>query len=229
MPSYSISPLKKTVKDALSENISVLIIDRIFDQDFNRKLITAANNRGMKTHLAKDLAQAQTILEQESIDALLHKIVFPDGKDLEFLNQLHQSQPNIPIVAIAESPQLLDRLNFVRKGGNLILQYPVEPIAAITALSEVVENLGNAAKVLIIDDDPQVLLSLSMSLKPWGFEITTLNKSVQFWEVLESVEPDILVLDIDMPDLNGIELCQILRSDSLLAASTNFIPERTSR
>lgn len=76
-----------------------------------------------------------------------------------------------------------------------------------------VYGVGYRLKTDDIDDDPQVLLSLSISLEPWGFEITTLDKSTQFWEVLESTEPDILVLDIDMPDLNGIELCQILRSD----------------
>ena len=206
-------PFEDTVKDALSKSVSVLIIDRNHDTNFDCNLITEANNSGMKTHIATNLAQAQTILKQESIDALLHKIIFPNREDLKFLEQLHQRQPNLPIVAIAESPQLLDRLNFARKGGTLILQHPVEPIMAISAISELIENLGDAAKVLIIDDDPQVLLSLEMSLESWGFEIITLDKSTQFWEVLESVEPDILVLDIDMPDLNGIELCQILRSD----------------
>lgn len=205
-------PFEK-IKDVLSKNISLLIIDPSHDPKLDRQLIIEADNHGMKTHIATDLTQAQRILERESIDALLYKIVFPDGEDLEFLEQLHQHQPNVPIVAIAESPQLWDRLNFVRRGGNLILQHPVEPLIAIKAISELIDNLGKANKVLIIDDDPQLLLSLLMSLEPWGFEITTLDKSTQFWEVLESTEPDILVLDIDMPDLNGIELCQILRSD----------------
>ncbi|MEN9565909.1 MAG: hypothetical protein RLZZ69_1105 [Cyanobacteriota bacterium] len=206
-------PFEETVKDALTKNISLLIVDRTFNSDFDQKLITEANNSGMKTYAASDFVQAQTIIEQESIDVLLYQIVFPDGEDLEFLEQLHQRQSSLPIVAIAQSPQLLDRLNFARKGGNLILPNSVEPIAAISAVSELLENLGHAAKVLIIDDDPQVLLSLKMSLQPWGFKITTLDKSTQFWEVLEDVEPDILVLDIEMPDINGIELCQILRGD----------------
>ena len=206
-------PFEKTVKDALSKHISVLIIDRTHNPTLDRQLITEANNSGMMTHVVTELAQAQTILERESFDVLLHKIVFPDGKDLEFLERLHQLQPNLPIVAIAQSPQLLDRLNFARSGGSLILQHPVEPIAAIAALSELLSNLGNSAKVLIIDDDPQVLLSLEMSLKPWGFEINTLNEPTQFWSVLESFKPDILVLDVDMPNLDGIELCQILRTD----------------
>jgi DNA-binding response OmpR family regulator len=206
-------PFEETVKDALTKNISLLIVDRTFNSDFDQKLITEANNSGMKTYAASDFVQAQTIIEQESIDALLYQIAFPDGEDLAFLEQLHQCQSSLPIVAIAQSPQLLDRLNFARKGGNLILPNSVEPIAAISAVSELLENLGHAAKVLIIDDDPQVLLSLKMSLQPWGFKITTLDKSTQFWEVLEDVEPDILVLDIEMPDINGIELCQILRGD----------------
>jgi DNA-binding response OmpR family regulator len=176
-------------------------------------LATEANQNGMKTYIATSLAQAETILEQESINVLLHKIVFPDGEDLEFLEQLHQSQPNLPIVAIAESLQLPDRLNFARKGGNLILQHPVAAKTAILAVYELIENLGTAAKVLIIDDDPQVLLSLEISLEPWGFEIITLDKSTQFWSVLSEIQPDILVLDIEMPELNGIEICQILRSD----------------
>ena len=205
-------PFEETVKDALDKNISLLIINSSND-NLDRELLEEAERQGMKTQVVSDLTQARTILEQESIDAILHKITFPDGEDLEFLEQLHQDRFDLPLVAIAQSPQLLDRLNFVRKGGNLFLQHPVEPNIAISAVTELIENLGNAAKVLIIDDDPQVLLSLKISLEPWGFETTTLDKSTQFWEVLESIEPDILVLDIDMPDLNGIELCQILRSD----------------
>ena len=206
-------PFEETVKNALSKNISLLIIDRNDDSNLSQQLVTEADSQGMKTYTSSELTQAQSILEQESIDALLHKIVFPDGEDLDFLEQLHQQKPNLPIIAIAESPQLLDRLDFARKGGNLLLQHPVEPKMAISAVTESIENLGNTAKILIIDDDPQVLLSLQISLEPWGFEITTLDKSTQFWEVLEDTEPDILILDIDMPNINGIELCQILRSD----------------
>ena len=206
-------PFEETVKNALNKNISLLIIDRSDDKNLARELRKEADLQGIKTQIASNLTQARIMLEQESIDAILHKIIFPDDKDLEFIEQLHKYYFNQPIVAIGETPRLLDRLNFARKGGNLFLQHPVEPNTAISAVIESIESLGGAAKVLIIDDDPQVLFSLEMSLEPWGFEITTLDKSTQFWEVLESVEPDILVLDIDMPDLNGIELCQILRSD----------------
>lgn len=167
----------------------------------------------MKTHTTSDPVQAEEILEQKSIAVVLYNIVFPDGEDLEFLEQLHQQKPYLPIVVLAKSAQLLDGLELVRKGSNLILEHPIEPSIAISSVAELVESLGEKAKVLIVDDDPQVLLSLKISLEPWGFNIVTLEHPQELWNVLEDFEPDILVLDIEMTDINGIELCQILRSD----------------
>lgn len=68
-------------------------------------------------------------------------------------------------------------------------------------------------KVMIVDDDLDCLRSLPEMLKPWGFKVTTLADPHDFWTVLQAVLPDILVLDINMPQINGLELCQSLRSN----------------
>jgi PleD family two-component response regulator len=70
-----------------------------------------------------------------------------------------------------------------------------------------------AAKVMIVDDDQQWLQTLPMLLNPWGFKVTTLAETQHFWAVLQAVIPDILVLDVNMPQMNGLELCQVLRSN----------------
>ena len=204
-------PFEETVKNALGKNVLLLIVDA--DADFCQQLEAQAHLKNIKTLIASNIEQAETALDRESIDVLLHQITFPDGKDLAFLERLHQEQPKLPIVAIAESARLLDRLELVRKGGNITLQHPVEPKIAIDTVIELLQSSGKAAKILLLDDDPQVLLSLQISLQPWGFDITTLNEPQHFWEVLEDIEPDILILDIEMPEINGIEICQVLRSD----------------
>jgi DNA-binding response OmpR family regulator len=68
-------------------------------------------------------------------------------------------------------------------------------------------------KVMIVDDDQYWLKTLAHLLKPWGFKITTLAEPQQFWTVLQSVTPDILVLEVNMLDMSGFELCQTLRHD----------------
>ena len=54
------------------------------------------------------------------------------------------------------------------------------------------------------------------SLKPWGFQVTSFSSATKLWHWLndESPQIDALVLDIEMPQLNGIDLCQILRADA---------------
>mgnify|MGYP001794390418 CR=1 FL=1 len=193
------------------DKISLLIVHP--DLGAREELVEAAQKKQIKPHSVSSFHQAQTIIEQESIDAVLCKIASSNDEDLKFIEQVHQHKPELPIIAIAKPIQLGDRLNIIRKGGNLILQHPVNASAAIAAVAESIQNSGNDAKVLIVDDDPQVLLSLEISLKPWGFALTTLNSPQKLWQVLETIEPNILILDVEMPQINGIELCQILRSD----------------
>lgn len=204
-------PFEQKVRNALTHDISLLIIAS--DSEFSQRLVTEAHQNTIKTFTASNLEEARTIIAQESIAAVLHTINFPDGEDLIFLEELHQFKSQLLIIAIAESAELSDRLEIVRKGVNLTLQHPIEPKVAIDSVVELIQSTGEEAKILILDDDPQILLSLELTLQPWGFELTTLNEPTLFWDVLEDIEPDLLVLDIEMPDINGIELCQLLRSD----------------
>jgi DNA-binding response OmpR family regulator len=66
-------------------------------------------------------------------------------------------------------------------------------------------------KVMIVDDDRHWLQVLPHILKPWGFKLTTLAEPQQFWTVLQSVNPDLLVLDINLSETSGFELCRALR------------------
>ena len=70
------------------------------------------------------------------------------------------------------------------------------------------------AKILVVDDDPQMLQILRTLLEPWGFKLTLLDNPQQFWTILDVSNPDLLILDMEMPELSGIELCEVVRNDS---------------
>ncbi|VEP12669.1 Protein RcaC [Hyella patelloides LEGE 07179] len=204
-------PFAAKVRAALGNNVSLLIIDR--DRTYTQQLVTEASQKGMKPQATFSLDEARESILQKLPTAVLHAITFPDGADLDFLEELHQQKRQLPIVIITEDAQLSDRLEIIRKGGSLILQAPVKPSMAIDSVAELIQNSSGAAKVLIVDDDPQVLLSLEISLQPWGFDLKTLSEPQQLWDILEEFKPDLLVLDVEMPQINGLELCQLLRSD----------------
>lgn len=65
--------------------------------------------------------------------------------------------------------------------------------------------------MLVVDDDPHILEALRTLLESKGFQIVTLNQSLDFWATLQTSSPDLLLLDIEMPKFNGFELCRAVR------------------
>lgn len=89
---------------------------------------------------------------------------------------------------------------------------PGQPNSAIVSIPLQSEPISREnPRVMIVDDDHAFLRMLPTLLQPWHFNITTLGEPQQFWAVLEAVQPDALVLDIHMPEINGLQLCQALR------------------
>jgi diguanylate cyclase (GGDEF)-like protein len=68
--------------------------------------------------------------------------------------------------------------------------------------------------VMVVDAEPQILATLKEFLEPWGLSVTTLNAPQRFWETLKSCSPDLLILDVKMPGVSGVELCKIIRNNS---------------
>ena len=68
------------------------------------------------------------------------------------------------------------------------------------------------SKILIIDDDTETTKLLESLIKMNGHTPTSVNNSVKAIEVASSVLPDLVLLDIMMPGINGIQLCKMFQS-----------------
>jgi len=69
------------------------------------------------------------------------------------------------------------------------------------------------SKILIVDDDTAITELMKMLLKMEGHEPTIVNDSLEAMDVARSVKPDLITLDLMMPNLTGFELCALLRKD----------------
>lgn len=67
-------------------------------------------------------------------------------------------------------------------------------------------------KILIVDDDPQVHKMLETVLTPKNYNLTFAENGRSAWEKIQINRPDLMVLDIMMPEMSGIELCQKVRA-----------------
>ena len=75
-----------------------------------------------------------------------------------------------------------------------------------------------AGRVLIVEDDPDIAHLLSHSLKRAGFGIETLSSGQEVIAAVRRQRPDLVLLDLMLPGLDGLEVCRSLRGDPLTAA-----------
>ncbi|BAZ10023.1 two-component transcriptional regulator [Calothrix sp. NIES-4071] len=180
------------------------------------ELINQAINKGLQVIGASDVNTARTKLysEHPSI-VLLDPTVCESWEDVSsLLTDLKQRKPPVPAVIFTEKTDFANRLQTARKGGNTFLQKPTTATQVLEVVTQVLERDENAeTNILAVDDDPKILEILQILLGHWGLKVRTLDNPNKFWEVLEATKPDLLILDVEMPEINGIELCQVVRND----------------
>jgi two-component system phosphate regulon response regulator PhoB len=71
-------------------------------------------------------------------------------------------------------------------------------------------------KILIVDDEPDVADLVAYHLRAKGYQVETVNDPTASIGAARSFLPDLLILDIMMPDLNGMQICRIIRADPRL-------------
>jgi DNA-binding response OmpR family regulator len=192
----------------------LLIVDN--DAEMTQSLIAEATVAGMDVEVARDLSQARETIARTRPDAVLLDLYFCQNRmhGFQFLSTLTNAQPPIPTIILTSSQNFADRVEAARLGARSFLQKPVSPAGAIAAIAQVLQaSTTPEAKLMLVDDDPQLLERLQILLEPWGFRLTLLSDPQQFWHELAKFRPDLLILDIEMPQLSGIDLCQVVRND----------------
>jgi len=71
-----------------------------------------------------------------------------------------------------------------------------------------------ALKILSIDDDPSITKLIRILLGIYGMQVVTANSGKDGLELVRSEAPDLVLLDIMMPEMNGWQVCQAIRSFS---------------
>jgi DNA-binding response OmpR family regulator len=68
-------------------------------------------------------------------------------------------------------------------------------------------------KILIVDDEPNIVISLEFLMQQSGYEVAIARNGEEALEKIASFEPDLVLLDIMLPLLNGFEVCQRMREN----------------
>jgi DNA-binding response OmpR family regulator len=70
-------------------------------------------------------------------------------------------------------------------------------------------------KILVVEDDREMVDLLRFNLKRAGFSVATAFSGVEALKKVCSIRPDLILLDLTLPELDGFVVCEVLRQDSL--------------
>ncbi|MFO8113290.1 MAG: response regulator [Desulfosalsimonadaceae bacterium] len=84
----------------------------------------------------------------------------------------------------------------------------------ITTPGKIVQNVKNQdIKILVVDDDPDILFATSRVIKKGGYQTFTADSGKEAMEAVKTIVPDLILLDVVMPDAEGPDLCRWIKND----------------
>jgi diguanylate cyclase (GGDEF)-like protein len=167
-------------------------------------LIAAGDERGLAVAAVGDL--------EAPVSAPVALLADTEGLP-EAIERLAEGGVAVALVLAPGVPH--DRVELVRRGARRLLPADASPDALIDALGALTESSRPpAGRILVLDDDPTILLVTEAILGGAGYEVSVLEDPLAVWAALERTRPDLMICDVSMPGLDGIDLCRTLRADS---------------
>lgn len=140
-----------------------------------------------------------------------------DGLDADLLaviRALTLDATPAPVLVATPSTEHTTHLALLDAGVGAIMATGAPAAQVADAVDrELTAPTAQPFRVTAVDDDPDVLRALQITLQSQGIALTPLRDPTQLLGSLPEDPPDLVVLDIDMPKLNGVDLCRLIRAN----------------
>ncbi|MDX2240260.1 MAG: response regulator [Leptolyngbyaceae cyanobacterium bins.302] len=186
------------------------------DAAFVQSLQQEGTSYGVQFEQINDIDEAKLKLMQQVPAAVLLDLFsqHPSQASLNWLEELAAEYLNLPVLVFVPRDDLDDRLEIALHCRCQLIPKATSPCDILATVQDVLASNDLAqTRILAVDDDPLTLQVLQQALSGCGIQLFTLEDPHQFWQTLKTVTPDLLILDVEMPHISGIELCQVVRSD----------------
>jgi diguanylate cyclase (GGDEF)-like protein len=148
-------------------------------------------------------------------DAIIMDINFPDGRcaGTEMLATLRQETGKaVPAIVLSARDDFAARLAAVQSGGEAYFHKPARPLELVAVLDELTRQQQHECyRILIVDDEPEIASYHSIILQEAGMITYQLSEPSRVLDVLKEFRPDIVLMDMYMPECNGRDLAKIIR------------------
>lgn len=200
----------------------VLIVDD--DRDFADSLAEALEMQGHKVSISYSGEDALRRLGMSSFDIAFLDFMLPGMNGVELASDLRRLHPACQVLLMTgySKQGLLDQA--IKRGVLEVLDKPLDIDEVLVAVDQACPD----GTVLVADDDGDFVASVSTTLQAAGHRVLTASTGLEAVNMVRSHDIDVLVLDLKMPELSGLEVYEELLAHGLNPATivvTGFLEE----
>ncbi|BAQ62808.1 two component Transcriptional regulator [Geminocystis sp. NIES-3708] len=206
------------------QKVEILVIDE--DQKLANQLIMFIENPQVSLSFCHSILSAQNYLNEKTYDVVILETQWKNNSDREnsILNLLGEKKKETKIIIYSKDDSLENRLYcskypinaFLSKNNSLeILWENIKSALIQNHSNSIVNSLYN---ILIIDDDVRFtsILKQKLIINQLPLNINIISESETFLDEIKKIKPQLIILDLEMPKLNGLDICKIIKKDPLL-------------
>jgi DNA-binding NtrC family response regulator len=205
---------------------NVLVVD---DEDVLRDtMVEILTMGGFHATGVSGGAEALGELEKHGYDLLISDVMMPKMNGMELVAKVHEKKPRLETIVVSGhgTEATKDKLDMMGVYGYLekpVRAADIISIAEKAVKSNRLERIGcekkdpqlvfSRERILIADDDPAMLDVLYDGLSQQGYNVTRVRNGEQAYEMFLINDYDMIILDVNMPGLNGIETVRTIREN----------------
>ena len=190
----------------------IVIVDD--DVAFCRYLAAEIAHFGFTVDQLHSLDDFPAYLIDHRPDAIVMDVIFPGApKGPQVVEQVRQSiQESAPVIFISARDDLETRLAAIRAGGQAFFHKPFATTDLLDTLDQLLGlERGAPLRVLIVEDASSLALLYANTLNEAGMIAEVLGRPRDLLPTLKEFRPDLILMDIYMPEASGVELAQIIQ------------------
>jgi DNA-binding NtrC family response regulator len=197
------------------EQIKMLLVDD--EEEFLLSSSRALARRGFEVDVAANGVTALEKIEQNSYDVVVLDVKMPDIDGIEVFLQIHKKLPDLPVILLTGHGSLEDAFQTAKAG---IADYLAKPVdidvlaekvrkamtkVPKTDLTKTASSITENIRVMLVDDEIDFLTGIKKVLDRRRMEVITADSGEKALSLLKENPIDIIVLDLKMPGMDGIE------------------------
>jgi signal transduction histidine kinase/DNA-binding response OmpR family regulator len=193
----------------------VLVVDD--DAEVVRAVRSYLEDEGLAVLSASTAAEGASLAADRHPDVILLDLLLPDQSGLELLQTLKRDRATerIPVLVISI---MNDSLKGLTMGAADYLVKPVDRAAVVSSVRRLLDGAGREPTVLVVDDEPDTAELIRDTLRTEGLRTQVAHQGRQALELIARKRPDLVILDIMMPEMSGFEVLEALARDKTTAA-----------